>query len=425
MEYKITKLKNGGRIITAPIKDTEIFAIIIGIRVGSRDEAEEQAGIAHFIEHMFFKGTKKRPSPLNVSKDLDGLGAHFNAFTSQEMTGFYIECQQEKQAEAVEILFDMLDNNLFDRQEIEKEKGVICEEINMYEDMPQAKVYDEFLRLLYPDNSLGRFIAGSKKTVNSLCREDMLAFEKKHYSSGKMAIALAGKINQKTIEFVEKKLKSRKAEKPLPYSVNPHTHKGVGVNTNKNRTGFIKRTNTEHTKVIKKKVDQAHIALGFPTFSLKDERRFTLAVLDNILGGMMSSKLFYEVRVKKGLAYYINSSVNFFTDTGYIAVRAGLAKTKLDYGLEAIEKQLLNFTKTKISEADLARSKQNFVGNFYLGLEGSLEVAKYLIEQELLENKIEIPNFVVNQIEKVSKNDIMFLAKDIFQKDKMRLAIVR
>ena len=403
--HTIITLPSGIRILQVA-KKSATFAIIIGVRAGSRDESRKQFGMAHFIEHMFFKGTKKRPNFLDVSKDLDALGANYNAFTSNEFTGFYVHSSSEKSLASAEILLDLFLNNTLPEEEIAKEKAVISEEINMYEDMPQAKASQEFQKLIFDGHSLAHSIAGEKSTIASFQKKDMQKFIKDNYVAPNITIAIAGKIDKKLKDYIKGKLESYKnigARKFAPQIIKPK----------------------KQTKKFQKNIYQAHIMLGFPAFAISDPRRFTLQILENILGGMMSSRLFVEVREKRGLAYYVSSASSLFLDNGYLAVRAGLNKNKLDDGIGAIRQEIKKMTSEKVLESELSRAKDNFIGQFLLGLESGLDIAQYYLGQELLQQEVLSPQQVIERIEKVSQNDIIELAKQIFDFQKENLVIVK
>ena len=403
--HTIITLPSGIRILQVAQKSAT-RAIIIGVRAGSRDESRKQFGMAHFIEHMFFKGTKKRPNFLDVSKDLDALGANYNAFTSNEFTGFYVHSSCEKSLASAEILLDLFLNNTLPEEEIAKEKAVISEEINMYEDMPQAKASQEFQKLIFDGHSLAHSIAGEKSTIASFQKKDMQKFIKDNYVAPNITIAIAGKIDKKLKDYIKEKLESYKnigARKFAPQIIKPK----------------------KQTKKFQKNIYQAHIMLGFPAFAISDPRRFTLQILENILGGMMSSRLFVEVREKRGLAYYVSSASSLFLDNGYLAVRAGLNKNKLDDGIGAIRQEIKKMTSEKVLESELSRAKDNFIGQFLLGLESGLDIAQYYLGQELLQQEVLSPQQVIERIEKVSQNDIIELAKQIFDFQKENLVIVK
>jgi len=403
--HTIITLPSGIRILQVAPKSATC-AMVIGVVAGSRNESKMQFGMAHFIEHMFFKGTKKRPSYIDVSKDLDALGSHYNAFTSNEFTSFYVHSSCEKSLESAEILLDLFLNNTLPEEEIAKEKAVISEEINMYEDMPQAKATQEFQKLIFEGHSLAHSIPGEKTTIANFQKKDMQKFIKDNYMAPNIVVAIAGKVDKKLTDYIKEKLENYKntdARKFVPQIIKPK----------------------KQIKTFQKNIDQAHIILGFPTFEISDPRRFTLQILENILGGMMSSRLFVEVREKRGLAYYVSSGSSLFLDNGYLAVRAGLNKNKLDDGIRAIRREIKKIASEKVLESELSRAKDNFIGQFSLGLESSLDIAQYYLGQELLQKEVLSPQQVIERIEKVSQNDIIKLAKQFFDFKKENLVIVK
>lgn len=400
-------LKNGLRVITVPMEGVSSATVLVLVGGGSRYEQKDKAGLSHFVEHMIFKGTKKRPTAFDISSLVDSVGAEDNAFTGKDQTGFYIKVRNEHLPLAFDILSDTLSDSLYQEGEIEKERGTIIEEINMYEDNPLMKIDDVFYELMFDGNPLSWAILGDKKTVSSIKRADFLDYTKRFYQGSDMVLAIAGKFDQKQVEDL--------AEKYFSCFIKGEKEK------------FIEFGNGQHeprVKIAHKKTDQAHLYFGFPSFSFFDPDKPALEALSTILGGGMSSRLFVQVRGKRGLAYYVGSETEFFFETGVIGARAGLNLEKVDEAIRVIKEE---FDKTKdgdVTEKELAKAKDFLKGRTALKLENSFEVAEWYAEHELLEGKIETPEGVLNKINKVTLDDVRKVANRLFLPEKANLAII-
>ena len=312
MNYKKTILKNGLRIITVPMVGTQTATIVAMIGVGSRYETDREAGLSHFIEHMLFKGTEKRPTALDISTEMDEIGGDFNAFTSKDTTAYYAKADARHTEKIIDVISDIYLNSKFEEAEIKKESGTIIQEINMYEDMPMRNVENIFEQLLYPGSSLGRDIAGSKKTVASFRRKDFLDYIARHYMANDTVICVAGK-------FDEKKVLNQ-------------IKNNFSVMEKKRDTKITKVKEEQKTPQLKlhfKKTDQTHFLLGVRAMKSGHKDRYTLSLLATILGASMSSRLFIEVREKRGLAYYVRTGVEAYEDVGYLATQAGVEHKNL------------------------------------------------------------------------------------------------
>jgi len=407
LHFSKTQLKNGLRIITAPKHDTNAVAVLILVKVGSRYETEKQAGLSHFLEHMFFKGTKKRPTYLHVSKELDGLGANFNAFTSEEYTGFYVQTSGDHFDQALDVLADMLLNGTIPEAEVIKERGVITEELNMYLDMPQSHVADLAKRTLFGQNPLGRPIIGYRETIATTTREHLINYKQSFYQPPAMLVAVAG------------------AGKPEHWRGMVEDHFGrLNASSRPGYERFKASQPARNVIVENKKTDQAHFVLSLPSLKRSDPRRFTLRVLNNALGGMMSSRLFTEIREKRGLAYYVGSGSDEFEETGAFFIRAGVPTAKIKEAITVACDELNKIKKTKLQAEELSRAKENIKGRTYLELEDSFAVANFLAEQELFLDTIEQPEAMIAKVEAVTDHDIIELARELVAPELLRLAIV-
>ena len=406
LKYSLLKLDNGLRVITAPLENTKAVSLFVLVGTGSRYENKQNNGIAHFLEHMFFKGTTKRPKTVDIARELDAVGASFNAFTGEEYTGFYVRAESSHFDLALDVLTDMLFNSKFDEKEIEKEKGVILEEINMIRDVPQSYIEYVMKDLLYGDTPLGRMITGTPDTVTKFNRETFIEFRKQFYQPENMVVAVAGSDGKMWYDKIEKIFGS------LPKDITEAPEK------------VTETQSAPQLKIHEKKTDQAHFILSFRGIKRTDPRRAILKVLNNLMGGTMSSRLFIEVREKRGLCYYVSSDFADYMDTGYWEISAGVDIKRAHVALKVILDECERLKNEDVTDEELSRAKENMKGHLYLGLEESLSVAEFLGEQELLWQKIEDPDVLVAQMAKVTKEDVKKLANDIMKPENLNLAIV-
>lgn len=407
MKYKKTTLKNGLRIFTVPMKGTQTATVMIMVGVGSRYEKEGEAGLSHFIEHMFFKGTEKRPSTLDIAVELDSIGGEYNAFTGKDVTGYYAKVDSKHLNNAIDIVSDIYLNSKIDAQEIEKERGTIIQEISMYEDSPMSDVDNVFERLLYKNNPLGQDVIGSKKTVAALKRKNFIDHMNRFYTANDTVIGVAGKFDEKSvITSIEKHfLKMKKGLKPKIKKVT--------------EMQIIPAVKVKH-----KKTDQTHLILGVRAYNNRHKDRFALSLLAVILGGNMSSRIFIEVREKLGLAYYVRTYTSDYQDCGYIATQAGVDHKKLGVATKAILQEYKRIANEKVSSQELKKAKDYIRGKSVMGLESTNAVVTFFIEQELMKRKVMTMDDIFRKIDKVSIADIQRVAKDIFQNRKLNLAII-
>jgi len=407
MNYKKAKLGNGLRIITVPMKETQTATVVITVGVGSRYEKDREAGLSHFIEHMMFKGTTKRPTALSISEELDAVGGEYNAYTSKDSTGYYVKVDARHLELALDVVSDMYLNSKIDEKEIEKEKGTILQELNMYEDTPVTNTWSVFEELLYKKNPLGRDIIGTKETIQNFERTDFINYIKKFYTANDTVICIAGKFDEKKIKsqvqkYFAKMLKGKKAK--------VEEIKG--------------KQKKSELKIKFKKTDQTHLILGVKAYGENHKDRFALSLLSVILGGNMSSRLFIEVREKRGLAYYIRTGVEAFADCGYLASNAGVEHKNLEKAIEVILEEYKKISTELVSIKELQKAKDFIKGKSLMGLEASDEVAMFFISQELRKKKIMKIEEIFAKIDKVKAEDVLRVAQDIFQNAKLNLAVI-
>lgn len=407
MNYKKTTLKNGLRIITAPTKGTETATVLVLVGVGSRYEDEKDAGLSHFIEHMMFKGTKKRPNTLAIAEELDSIGGEYNAFTSKVKTGYWAKVDAKHINTALDVVSDMFLNSKLDSEEIEREKGAILQELAMYEDMPMRNIEDVFEGLLYGKQKLGREIIGYKKTIKAFERKDFIDYRKRYYVANDTVVCVAGKIDEKDILSKLKKYFAK-----LDGKAKPEFEK-------------VEETQDEPEMKIKyKKTDQTHLALGVRGYDDNHKDKYVQSLLAVILGGNMSSRMFISIRERQGLAYYVRTSTERYQDAGYLVTNSGVEHKNLGKTIESILKEYKNIATNGVDEKELRKAKDYLKGKMVMGLESSDEVASFLAGQEILKNKILSPEQIFEKVEKVTVGDVLRVAKDIFDSRRLNLAVI-
>jgi predicted Zn-dependent peptidase len=407
MDYKKTTLKNGLRILTIPVKGTQTATVMVMVGVGSRYETEAQAGLSHFIEHMLFKGTTKRPTAQSISEELDGIGGEFNAFTAKDKTAYYAKVDSRHIETALDVVADIFLNSKLEQVEIDREKGPILQELSMYEDEPRRSVGDEFEKMLYAKQQLGREIVGYKKTISSFKRKDFTSYMKKHYNASQTVICVAGKFDEKKIlTQIEKYFKDfQVGAKALMKNV-------------------IEKQAVPEVHVKFKKTDQTHVIIGNRAYKQDHADRYVLALMSIILGGNMSSRLFIEIRERRGLAYFVHTSVDTYQDCGYIATQAGVEHVKLEQTIEEILKEYRKISTELVSAGELQKAKDYVKGRAVMGFEASDDVAMFYIDQEMHKEKIITPKEVFAKIDAVTIEDILRVGKDVFQNAKLNVAII-
>ena len=405
--YKKSVLANGLKVIIAPMKGTRATTVLILIRTGSRYESEQLNGITHFLEHMFFKGTNKRPSAKIISETIDRVGGELNAYTSEESTGLFIHLASPHLELSLDVLSDMLLNPKLEKEEIEKERGVILEEINMHQDKPDIQVANIHKSLLYGNQPLGWEVIGKKEVIKNINREKLLAYWEKNFSSNNAVISIAGDVKVgKTLALVREYL---------------------GRWENKKKPSYLpleEKQTVPATILQYRKTDQAYICLGVRTFAYKHPDYYVLRVLNTILGGMVSSRLFVRLREEEGIAYSVDSVRESYLDAGNLRVHAEVEISKVETAILAILKELKRMCQETVGEEELEKAKEYLKGRMALELELSPGLASFLGHQELLLGKIKLPEKQMKEIEKVTSDDIKRVARRIFVKGHLNLAVV-
>ncbi|MEX2007948.1 MAG: pitrilysin family protein [Candidatus Spechtbacterales bacterium] len=406
--HRLTRLETGLRVITVPFTTTKTVSALLFVKTGGHNESKELSGLSHYLEHLFFKGSKKYPDPYTISVLLDSIGGDYNAFTADEYTGFYIKVAADKLGVGLGVMSDFLHNPLFTPAEIEREKGVILEELHMYYDTPQRQVVENFEHAIYGDQPAGRDVGGSVGSVAAITRDDVLSYFKKQYRVEDMVLVFAG-----NLEYEEGVALAKKYFSNIPQGAaepkRPVTYPSVGAPL----------VELEH-----RTTDQTHMALGFRGVSLRDERRFALSVLAVVLGSGMSSRLFMEVREKRALAYQVNMTNQSGTDYGHTWVASGIANAKLEEAVEVIIGELHRIKEELVDKDELQKAKNIIEGHTYIALEESDAVAAHWGEQELLLGEAKSPEEHLDNIRAVTARDVQNVANEIFLKEEVRLALI-
>ena len=401
-------LSNGLRVLLVPKSDSLATTMLVLVEAGSKYETKNLNGLSHFLEHMCFKGTKRRPRPIDITNELNNIGAVYNAFTGQEYTGYYAKARNSDLDIVLDVLADMYVNPVFDEQEIEKEKGVIIEEINLrQEDMPQGKVQILFSKLLYGDQPAGWPVGGEKEFIRNMTRADFIKYRAEHYLAGATTIVIAGGFDGQEL--------AQKIERNFGGIM-------TGIKKDKEKT---RETQTEPAIVLgKKETDQSHLVLGVRAYNLFDERRFALELLAEILGGGMGTRLFERLRTDMGVAYYIDADAETATDHGVLAASAGVDSKRLKDVVAAILDEFGKLKHMPVPEDELQRVKNRVTAGLVLGLETSNSLAMFYGGEEILEKSIMSPEELTRRFEAVTAEEIRAVANDIFKNDKLNLAVV-
>ncbi len=405
--YKKTTLKNGLRIITLPVKGTKAVSVLVLVGTGSKYETKEINGISHFLEHMLFKGTKKHPNKLKLIEPLDKIGGQYNAFTSQEFTGYWAKVDANHLETALDWVADIYLNSQIPVAEIERERGTILQELNMYLDTPTRYVGDLWLELLYGDQPAGWPILGTEKLIKSVKRAQFIDYLKKHYLAQNTLVVVAGQINHGlALDKVKKYFQT--------------INKGPA----KDKLPVKEKQSRPQSLIYYKKTDQTHLYLGVRAYNIFNPDKYALGLLGAILGGNMSSRLFMSVREKEGLAYYIKTGADTDTDVGFLASQAGIDNRKVDRAISLILKEYRKIADRKISPAELKKAKDYTKGTTLLEMESSDAQASFVGFQELLTNNILTLEDKFAKIDKVTIDDIQQVAQDIFRPEKLNLALI-
>jgi predicted Zn-dependent peptidase len=398
-------LDNGLRVLTADLPYAQSVAVLVSIAAGSRYETAGSGGIAHFSEHMFFKGTEKRPSAREIAGAIDAIGGEFNAFTGKESTTYYVKCAAEHRDVALDVLVDMLRNARFDPEEIEREKGVIVEEMNMYYDTPRDYIGGVYEQLLWGDQPLGRDIIGTKETIRDATRETFMGYLDRWYKPSRMVLGVAGRIGDGLLEQAQQLLGDLEdGDTGEPERTAPYANGRVRVET--------------------KQSEQAHVSLGVPSIPLDHPDRWPLHLLATALGGGMSSRLFTEVRERRGLAYYVFGLNHSYTDAGTLYSQAGVDIARIDDAVSTIAAELRKIAAEPLPPEELEKARAFAKGRFVLQLESPQGLMMFGLRKEVLERRLPDPDEVLSGIDAVSSEDVARVASELITNNRFRLAVV-
>lgn len=406
-EFEQLTLPNGLRLVLAPLTSFKSVTAIVLCGAGSRYETKNTNGISHFLEHMFFKGTQRRPSALNISHELDSIGADYNAFTGKESTAYHIKAASQHLPLLLDMLSDMLWNSKFDLLEIEKERGVIVEEINLYQDTPARRVAEIYEQVLWGDQPLGWDIGGEKEVIRKVVQKDFLDYVKARYLPNNTVLAIAGHFDRVQVLELAKKHFGRKMPGNAPQF--------LPVSENQKKPALT---------VSYKKTDQAHLVVGFRSLPATHPDRYNLGLLGTILGGGMSSRLFVNVREKRGLAYYVRAGFDGYHDTGALAAAEGVDLKRIDEALQVTLEEFVNIAHHRVGDNELKKAKEFIKGGMALSWEDSRSVAFGYGADELFENKIRTQDEIMKAIDEVTAKDIERVAQFLVTNSKLNLAVI-
>jgi predicted Zn-dependent peptidase len=404
--FERTTLGNGLRVLTAPMPQAKSVACFAMLAAGSRYETRETNGIAHFAEHMFFKGTERRPTAREIAGEIDAIGGEFNAFTGKEYTGYYVKCAAEHRDVALDVLVDMLRHSKFDPEEIEREKGVIVEEMNMYFDTPRDYVDSVYDVLLYGDQPLGWDIIGTKDTVRSATRDTFVEYLDRWYRAPRMVAGVGGAIGVDLIPRLEQLLgdvQNGSSGGPTPVAI---AQSGARVRV--------------HTK----QSDQAHLRFGVHSYPIDHPDRYALGLLATVLGGGMSSRLFTEVRERRGLAYYVYGYNQGYTDTGTLFSQAGVDINRIDDAVRTIAAEFGRIAAEPVESGELEKARNYAKGRLVLSLEDPKGLIMFGLRGEVLENRVREPDEVLAGYDAVTAEDVQRVAQDLIREERLNLALI-
>jgi len=406
-EFKKSTFENGLKVITKSLPSTQAVTVLILVGAGSRYETKDINGISHFLEHMFFKGAKRYETTKAVAEAIDGVGGEFNAFTGKEYVGYYVKVAKKHIGVAMDVLSDMMLNSKFDQSEIDRERTVIMEEYNMYQDTPMQQIGWDFESLIYGDQPMGWDQVGTKENIMGFKRDQFVDYKDKLYSPDNTVISVAGDIDHDDVVVEVKRLfdfgNSVKA-----YLADPVLE--------------LKRDKFVHLR--NKKTEQAHVMLGFPGYKEHHPDHYALKLLTIILGGSMSSRMFLSVRERQGLSYYISTSSDDYTDTGIVSTNSGVTVDRVDDAIKAILAEYKKMVDVPVLEAELVKSKEFLKGKMILKFEDSEEYAHLLAKFQVLYNEGRTLEDIFAEVDKVTIEDISRVARDLFKEDKLYLSVI-
>ncbi len=407
MKYTKTTLPNGVRIIVVPAHDNPSTTVVVACETGSNYESKKENGLSHFLEHMLFKGTATRPSAFSVTSELDAIGAESNAMTTNELTLYYAKAQKKHWKKLLEVVSDIYLNPAFPAADLEKERGVILQEIGMYKDLPHKHVWDLLSHLLYGDTPHGRPIIGPGENIKRFTRQDFLGYHRKHYVASKTIVAIAGDVTQKTVLEEVKKI----------FGALPAVKK-------RGKEALKERQKTPGFILEKRKTDQTHMVMALRGYAVHDKRAPAASILMGLLGAGMSSRLFQRLREEMGACYYVHAFNDSENDHGYAAIATGIEAKRAAEVTKALIDECKRLTYEKVNEKELQKVKDYKVSHLYMGLETTDALASYFIGDEVVRGAARNPEEREKELRRVTAEEVMEAAKDLFRDGNLNLAIV-
>jgi predicted Zn-dependent peptidase len=406
-EHHLQTFPSGLRLVTVPMPAAKTATVLVLVKCGSKYETRELSGVSHFLEHLMFKGTQKRPGYLDISRELDGIGASYNAFTSKEVTGYFARAAATKFDVISDVIFDIFLNSKLEQGAMDIERGPIIEELKMRRDDPQSHISRLFEELLYGDQPAGWEVGGTIETINAMQAPQLRSWFDTHYVAKNTVIAVAGNVDPKAV--VASVERAFAGIRQAPQSEKP---------------AVTERQTAPAVKVFPKDVEQLYVSLGVRAFGLHDERRYAMGLLASIMGGGMSSRLFDEVREKRGLAYYVWAAPSLYTDSGYFEVGVGLNQSKAAEGISVVLAELAKVAADGVTDAELQRVKDRAEGRTAFSMESTQGTADDYGGPILFYDRVITPDEELSRIKAVTREDIRKVAGDIFRNDRLNLAVI-
>lgn len=407
MKYHKTTLPNGVRVIVVPVHNNPSTTVVVACETGSSYESKKENGLSHFLEHMLFKGTATRPSAMTVSSELDTVGAESNASTSGEITMYYAKAQKKHWKKLLEVVSDIYLNPSFPAMDLEKERGVILQEISMYKDLPHHQVWDVLAKLLYGDTPAGRSVAGPAENIQRFSRQDFLSYHRKHYIASKTIVAVAGDVRGKAVlEEIKKIFGSLPLVKKSSKEVIREKQKAPGLALERRQS------------------DQTHMVMALRGYRVEDKRAAAASILMGILGAGMSSRLFQRLREEMGVCYYVNAYNNASADHGLASIAVGIDQKRAVEVVKALVDECRRLTYEQVTDKELQKVKDYKVSHLYMGLETTDALAGYFIADEANRGEARDPEVRERELRAVTAKEVMEVAQELFRDERLNLAIV-
>lgn len=405
--HKLSTLPNGLKVILTPIEGTKSVTVLCLVGAGSRYETKEINGISHYLEHMFFKGAQRYKNAAEVSTAIDSVGGDFNAFTAKEYAGYYVKLAAHQKEVAFDVIGDMMTGATFLPEEVEKERNVIIEEYNMYQDTPMYQVGWDFERLLFGDQPMGWDQIGTKETIQSFQRDQFVEYKNALYTLDNTVISVSGHYDEKEVmDLIAKYFRMPEGKRAFDFKP------------------YVEMPTEKKVILQHKKTEQGHIIIGFPGLPARHDDEYAEKILSVILGGNMSSRMFMNVREQKSLCYYIRTSTDDYSDVGAITTSAGVDLRRVDDAIEAILHEYKRITEEDVSEAELNKGKEFMKGKIILRLEDSEEYAHMMGKQALLYPDVRTMDEILKRVDAVTVADIKRVTQNLFAEEELKLALI-